>query len=503
MEIKTKNSTWIINKHINNYELLLTYLVVLNKNSKISDENLDVKIKKLTEQNIYTPRFGNINKTTFFNKITELSFYLMGFGVNNEKFILSQLSDLLLKHIDNKEYSEKILCSMLWGIQFPHPKNKTPSEFKIYPIRLLFKLMLDERLNFKIFTDEILFVLIFIEKIETNTDLEKIINDVLKFRNLSDKEKIDLFLNSHVGSQNNINKSGFEWSNEMFWANKTHEWQYYFLTLIQQTGIIKVNKGECLYKFKHFLPSAKTETYRSLNKNSYFLNKNLIDFVTKLDNEKPYNEEVLDRNEFSSDEEFTFSFYSFLPKILLKDINEESFEFKIFSNNSFIREDVNVELITKSSETSEMFNEFETILKLCFNLFDNVTAERISGPGKTDVECLYETVNEKFNVEAKTRKKQLTEVNTSRLKSHREINGSKMSLVITSRYSPGAINDIKNSNNLLLQSNVFSNYIYQVKKHDDYDFSNFYKIMKENRGTSISRVLYDFIIDNYSINQIN
>ena len=50
MEIKNSSSVWIINKHINDYDLLLTYLIVLNKNSKISNESLDDKIEKLTQQ---------------------------------------------------------------------------------------------------------------------------------------------------------------------------------------------------------------------------------------------------------------------------------------------------------------------------------------------------------------------------------------------------------------------------------------------------------------------
>jgi type II restriction enzyme len=72
-------------------------------------------------------------------------------------------------------------------MQFPHPESGTDSKFKLFPFRLIFKLLNDERLNFKIYAFEFACIISFIETI-TKEAYESLVLELLNLRKLSNNE---------------------------------------------------------------------------------------------------------------------------------------------------------------------------------------------------------------------------------------------------------------------------------------------------------------------------
>lgn len=66
------------------------------------------------------------------------------------------------------------------------------SEFNIYPFRLLFKLLLDDRLNRQLYNDEIFYLVMFM-KTCTDIEYDSLINDILELRALKTDDKLLLF----------------------------------------------------------------------------------------------------------------------------------------------------------------------------------------------------------------------------------------------------------------------------------------------------------------------
>ena len=494
--LREGNTSWIINKHSSNFDLLIIYLKLLKDNKEINNEIIMEYLENLNVQGVYNPRFDGNNITTFKNKVTELAFYMFGFKHEN-KFFLSPLGNLLLKHINDKLKVRQIFLSMLWGFQFQHPENRTSDEFKIFPFRLFYKLMSDKRLSNYLETIEILYFLYFIKEINLS-DYEELVTEIKEFRILSNPEKLKKLFSSNVGRQNIINKEDSDIANEMFWANKVHEWDYYFIKFLNESGVLNVEDGELIHQLRHFSARAKVKTYRKINQTRYSIPNELTHLVEQLEYNYPFYSKPIS-NENQSLLEFKTNVYSFIPNFLLKVLNETGYDYTIFDkiiNNELI--EIDFEDLVGSSVQSDRFNDFEFYIKDSFNLFSDVTATRISGPGNTDIECMYKPISEKFNVEAKTRKKQLEDVSISRLQKHREKNGAKYTIIITSKYSIGALTDIRQTNNTILQSRIFANYMFNIMNTKDKSYTELRNIINNNLGKSSSLDLAKHNLDKFS-----
>jgi hypothetical protein len=482
--LREGNVSWIINKHSSNFDLLIIYLNLFKSRKEINNDIINEYLENLNEQGLYKPRYKDNNITTFKNKVTELAFYMFGFKHDN-KFFLSPLGNLLLKHIDDKLKVRQIFLSMLWGFQFRHPENNTRDDFNLYPFRLFYKLMSDVRLTNYIETIEVLYFLYFIKEIN-QSDYEELVIEIIEFRKLSNSEKINKLFSSNVGRQNIINKEDSDIANEMFWANKVHEWDYYFTKFLNESGVLNVNDGDLIYQLRHFSRRARVETYRKINLTKYSIPSELSYLVEQLEDNYPFYSKPIS-NENQTLLEFKTNVYSFIPNFLLKLLNENAYQYTIFDkiiNTELI--EIDFDDLVGSSEQSDRFNDFEIYIKDTFNLFSDVDATRISGAGKTDIECIYKPINEKFNIEAKTRKRQLEEVSISRLQNHRDKNGAKYTIIITSKYSIGALKDIRLTVNTILQSRIFANYMFNVMNDDDKSYGDLRAIITSNLGKSSS-----------------
>jgi hypothetical protein len=488
---------WIINKHSSSFELLLIHLKLLKDQKEISNEILIDYLEELKAEGIYNPRYGKLNTNTFKNKINELAFYMFGYK-HRDNFFLSPLAYLLLKNINNELNVKYIFLSMLWGFQFSHPENRTEVDFKIFPFRLFYNLLFEKKLNYYLETIEVLYFLYFIKQIQ-ESDFDELVDSILEFRHLGNLEKIEKLSICKVGRQNIVNQEDSWIANEIFWANKIHEWDYYCSKFLSESGVLKIIEGPLIKKFRHFTSSAQTETYRNLKSNKYQIPSELVEFTMELQSSYPYYSVPL-VSDILSEIEFKTIVYSFLPNILLSKINEEGFEYSLFQKISE-DETINIDFedLVNSSIDSERFNDFEDYLKHSFNIFSDVKASKISGPGKTDIECLYIPLNEKFNVEAKTRKNQLDSIHVQRLRKHRVLNGSIYTLILTSKYSIGALRDIENTDNILLQSQIFANYMFNVMNNgDNCSFYNLRDIILNNKGKSASSDLANFTFNKFS-----
>ena len=75
---------------------------------------------------------------------------------------------------------------------------------------------------------------------------EDLVKEIKRFRSLSKEKKLKLMMESHVGRLANIDSLGYKKATETFWANKTHEWDYYFRKVLEQIGIISSHNNDDL-----------------------------------------------------------------------------------------------------------------------------------------------------------------------------------------------------------------------------------------------------------------
>ena len=145
---------------------------------------------------------------------------------------------------------------------------------------------------------------------------------------------------------------------------------------------------------------------------------------------------------------------------------------------------------------------FEDVLVDGFNMFYNVDARGIGGSGKTDIECLYksETRNKKFAVDAKSTKYKLANLNAGRLRNHRENIGGEYTIVITPRYVPAVLKDIKDTPIVIICASTFSEYLYNHINNGirEIDYDEIDKLVTNNLGKDISKELSYITLEKFA-----
>lgn len=225
--------------------------------------------------------------------------------------------------------------------------------------------------------------------------------------------------------------------------------------------------------------------------------KDLVSYCQKLLNSFPYDEEPLlldDPERLKID--VIKEIYSFLPKILLEEIGEakDEFKYELLNLTKYI------EQYSNNTEGKEAYL-FEDILTEGFNLFFNVDAKKVGGAGNTDIECLYLTRKKKFAVDAKSTKNKLSGLNAGRLAEHRSKIGGEYTIVVTPRYVPAVLHDIKTSSVVILSASTFSEYLYNNIDNGvrEIDYADFDEIITENMGTDISKNVSALTMEKFSI----
>jgi len=479
MPHKILRKKWILYRHTNNFDLLINVAVNLKYfiNSSISKTNKLILLKKLKELNYYKERNPKLPLDSINHRINTLAYFMFGYKeqINGEnRFLFSPLGNLFLKHIGNKDSISKIFLTMLWAIQFEHPHGGTDNSFQLYPFRLIFKLLTDERIDYKLYIWEISYLIVFIEIINKN-DYEKLVEEIIKMRTWSN-QKI---------------KQKFQ-KDEHVYVNSIYEWDYYISVLLQSANVLEKTNGEIIGN----LVQGKN-TVRKLTKNEIRLSKDLFTYCGKLLEEYSFLEKPLLLNDPERLRiDVIKEIYSFYPRVLLNEIGEAENDLKL----GLLELPKLIEQYSNNKEGTEAYL-FEDILVEGFNMFFNIEAKKIGGAGMTDIECLYITKHKKFAVDAKSTKNKLSALNAGRLAQHRMKIGGEYTIVVTPRYVPAVLCDIISSPIVIIMASTFSEYLYNHIDNNirEINYADFDDIIVHNLGKDISKYISDLTIKKFSI----
>lgn len=161
-----------------------------------------------------------------------------------DRFLFSPLGNLFLKYIGDDEKIAKIFLAMLWAVQYQHPHSSTDKDFQLYPFRLIYKLLSEQRLSYKLFAFEVAYSIVFVKEIN-NITYEKLVDELLTMRSLSD-EKIALKFQEDRHA----------------YVNAAYEWDYYVSNLFESAGVLNKKDGAIITKLQH----GNTNTFRKITK---------------------------------------------------------------------------------------------------------------------------------------------------------------------------------------------------------------------------------------------
>lgn len=483
MPIMVEREKWILYKHTSNYELIKAVALDV-KNSCASDiSNLERyrmqdRLRALDLYKTRNPKDKPLDSVN--HRINTLEYYMFGYEDDNRRFIFSPLGNLFLSCIDNEEKLKKIFIAMLFAVQFQHPANRTPGVFQLYPFRLIFKLMMDQRLNCRLYSTEYAYFVAFMRNLTPET-YDDLVTQILEFRALDDEVKMSKLK-----------------EDEHTYVNCIYEWQYYTQTLLEAIGILSVYEGNKLGKLFH--PSKPTShslpTGRWVKSGFSTIAPTQKDFVTRmLSNYSAFEKPLRLDDEERMQLDVVKEIYSFYPQVLLEEIGEEADELQA----KLLELPKLIEQYSQNPDNDAAYL-FEDVLAEGFNMFFNVDARKIGGAGHTDIECLYLTKKKKFAVEAKSTANKLMGINAGRLREHRKEIGGEYTIVITPRYVPAAKRDINGNPIVIILASTFSEYLYNHIHHDirGIDYEDFDSIIVKHLGTDISKLISNMTMEKFA-----
>lgn len=479
MTLRIDSKKWILYRHSSDFNLLCSVAEFLKSYSKttISKEEKAKLNLKLKEVGLYSERNPEMPLDAINHKINQLSYYMFGYQakINGEdRFMYSPLGNLFLKNIEDKEKSSKIFLAMVWAVQFQHPHSGTNKVFQLYPFRLIFKLLTDDRLDRKLYAFEVSYIVVFIQEVN-EVIYEQLIQEILELRESTNDELTEKFQ-----------------SDRHAYVNSSYEWDYYVSKLFQGAGILTKTNGELICKLQH----GNTPTFRKITRNVVEIPSELIKLVKSLESEYSYlNKPLLLNDSERLKIDVIKEIYSFYPRILLDSIGEVENELKL----ELLNLPKLIEQYSNNNDGKEAYL-FEDVLTDGFNMFYNIEAEKIGGAGNTDIECLYLTKKRKFAVDAKSTKNKLSSINSGRLAGHREKIGGEYTIVVAPRYVPAVLQDIRTSPIVIIRASTFSEYLYNCIDNDirEIDYEDFDKIITNNLGTDISKSISNMTIERFA-----
>jgi hypothetical protein len=479
MTLRIDSKKWILYRHTRDFKKLCVVAEFLKSYTKtgISKDEKTQLNSKLRELGLYNERNPELPLDAINHKINQLSYYMFGYQAKVDgqaRFLFSPLGNLFLKHLSDKEKAAKIFLTMLWAVQYQHPHSGTDSEFQLYPFRLIYKLLSEAKLSNKLYAFEVAYSIVFHKEVNKATYSE-LVNELLELRKLSDKELAEKFQEDRHA-----------------FVNSAYEWDYYVSSLFESAGVLDKKDGVVITKLQHGI----TNTFRKITRNEVSIPTNLKILVEQLQNEYSFLEKPLLLNDPERLQiDVIKEIYSFYPKTLLVQIGEvtDDIKFELLNLPKLIEQYAN------NNEGAEAYL-FEDALTDGFNMFYNVEAEKVGGAGNTDLECLYITKKKKFAVDAKSTKNKLSGVNAGRLEGHREKIGGAYTIVITPRYVPAVLQDIRTSPIVIIRSNTFSEYLYNYIDNDvrEIDYADFDNIIVNNLGKDISKNISDLTISKFA-----
>ena len=483
---------WTIMMYMRDFDLMLTYAYALRASNELTNDNIDDILYQMESDGIYRPRNGGSTFTGTFKSI-QIAWYMFGYynkaRRHNEekKMVFSPLGNLLLDNLKNREKVTKIFLTMLYGNGFRQPFSQMDERFNIFPFRLVFKLLRDPRLEGKLYNDEVFYLVMFLKTI-TDAKYEELVSDILAFRKRDPYEKLREFKN-----------------NERVVGLALHEWRY-ATGMFESAGIVKVHNdhdnrvvGQLTYG-NISVATGRPNAIRSYREDYIVLSPTLIPYVDELLSNypydaKPYPEDELSRS-FNSD--IVVELYSFYPPELLIELGLDSEEDKAIATMLNVANNV----YYYSHEETETGTKFEEALAEAFNMFFDVEARRIGGSGNVDVECLYQPSNncfKKFDLEAKSTRTKLLQINSRRLRLHRSRINSQYTIIVTPNYAIGVLRDIAGEHSVIIKAATLANYLYQyiLKNGREISFSVLDAVVENGMGGDITDSVNAYVYSNF------
>lgn len=465
---------WVFKKHTNRIKVLTEVALYLKANKAgISIHEKERMYEEFSKTDYYNPRESLRDKPldAFNHRIAELNYYMFGYSdtlEGSKKFIFSPLGNLFLNHLDDRKSLAKIFATMLFSIQFPHPASKPSEEFSLYPFRLIFSLLLDPRLDGTLYNYEVYKFLIYQDEM-TPDIYEDLVSKILESRKQSD-----------------IDKFAYLKSNEDEIVKSTYEWQYYVSSVLATVGVIHKNDGNSSIDLFHpQKPTSKSAPTKRIVNNGFFaLTEVVKPLIIKLFEDYSLYDVPLDLGDSKrKSNDIVKEIYSFYPNALLVEIGEtpDPLQMQLLELPKLIEE-------YSQNPKNQTADKFEDVLEDAFNMFVNVEAQKLSGAGRTDIECLYLTIKEKFAVEAKSTANKLSGINAGRLRRHRNLIGAKYTIVVTPRYVPSVKYDIAGQEIVIIKANTLSEYLYNniATNNRNIDYGEIQEIVVNNLGKDIS-----------------
>lgn len=484
MDKTNRKNKWTLMKYVKDFNLMTKYAKVIRDTHFDVDRSGLNKLNSLMERSgTYNPRFGRPSADTTNFKVCQIVYYMFAYRSENKKnIVFSPLGNLLLDNIDDENRVAKIFSSMLFGMPFNHPYNKMDSSFNVFPFRLIFKLLCDDRLAGVLHNDEAFYIVTFVKDIDS-LKYEVLVNKILEFRRLSNKIKYERFTKSE-DLEDTI-------------ANALHEWAYVCGHLSGAGIIDNVKLGKSVGVLVHGRGRGGGRTGRRSYMPSFCrLKSSIKPFIERMLNAYSFDEKPHDILNHLSRNDYILHLYSFYPTLLLDDLG--------INNNKRIEAAMqlseDIKRYSKNAQLNDCYR-FENVLCDAFNEFIDVTAEKIAKAGTTDVECIYITKNEKFDLEAKSTHFKLASVNSGRLQEHRRLIGSKYTIVIAPCFKPSVLTDIRDTKNVVITASSLSNFLYQSAIHcgDEMSYRPLYDIVMSLLGEDITSKVNDFVSETFGL----
>ena len=488
----TAKDKWTIMMYMRDFDLMLTYAYALRASNRLTNDNIDDILYKMEDDGIYRPRYGGSTFTGTFKSI-QIAWYMFGYYNKSrrrdeeKKMVFSPLGNLLLDNLKDREKVTKIFLTMLYGNGFRQPFSQMNEQFNLFPFRLVFKLLRDPRLQGRLYNDEVFYLVMFMKTI-TPSSYEALVSDILTFRRRNSYDKFREFK-----------------SNERVIGLALHEWRY-ATGMFESAGIVRIcndNDDRTIGQLTYGNVSQTTgrpNAVRNYKEDYIVLRPDLEAYVDTLLASypyyaKPYPEDELSRS-FNSD--IVVEMYSFYPPELLKEIGMDTEEDKAIATMLNVANNV----YYYSHEETETGVNFEDALVEAFNMFFDVEARRIGGAGNADVECLYHMENDavkKFDLEAKSTRTKLLQINSRRLRTHRSLINSKYTMIVTPNYAIGVLRDISGEQSVIIKAATLANYLYQyiLKNGREISYSVLDDVVENGMGGDITDDVNAYVYDNF------
>ena len=466
---------WLFPQNSCNMQQFFITLNVFGKLNGISrkDNIQQLLMEQHSKQGVYNPYIEKdyYDMSSANHKIDEPRFYGAIYETANRKIHVSTYGELLLKYEQEIEKRNKVFIGMLFTIQFDNPYKKM-KDLNIYPLRLIFKLLSERRIEYKLSNIEVSHILYYIKHVNTKYEYEGIVQKIIEFRNLNKEQKIERLLpNAAQFIKNYVSCN-------------------YLFNMLSEMEITLQTKQNDNFKLQSPVrkdPTTITRRYLSLNgMYSEFVNKYLE--VESVYSDIKYPEGL--RSDWIRD------IYNSVPQLLLDEINEKE---DIYTEYLQIPK-----LLVETSVDPNKWSLFEEYITKSFNLFVDVDAETIGGPGQPDSLCHYLSDDTIFCADGKSTHKKLSGINDGRLNQHRKLYNAQYTIIVTPRYVPSAVEDIRGTRTCIITSYCFADlitkYIFKLYKNkEECSYEIFNNLVLNNLGTDLSEKIYKIIDDKLGI----